>query len=487
MSYYKTGFRIKNIKSKLKFKIMYKIILSLIAFISVFQINAQDKQDTLSPIIFIYDASGSMWGKLQGKTKKEIASNVLSKSVNNLPDNQNIGLIAYGHRKKGDCNDIEFLVDLKNNSKDKVIKAVKSINPLGRTPLARSATLAINSLRESKTKATIILITDGIESCDGDICDVVSDAKAEGIDFKLHIVGFGLKEGEAKQLKCAAEAGDGQYYDAANADGLGDVLDEAMATTVDNPDGNVSVYAVKNGIAIDALVKAYDIISKRKPISVRTYQDTAYFYLPPSKYNFEVMPLEGSDVDIVTVSNIESFDDKIVHQTISFDGGKLGITTTNNEENWDCIVKLIDQNGKAAAAVRTYKIPKEVEVNPGIYKVTIQALGTMEGLHTYTEFENIKIEAGVITPISYDFKTGNFEIYTKVDGENIDTTVKIKEVNSGKGVASARTYKRGAKFLLNPGSYQVNVKPLGNYKGKSPQTIIIEVKQGEIVTKELKF
>ena len=352
--------------------------------------------------------------------------------------------------------------------------------------MAYSALQVIDKLRLTKLKATIILVTDGIESCDGNICDVIKAAKKEGIDFKLHIIGFGLKDGDTQQLKCAAEAGDGNYYDAADAGGLGDVLDEATATTVDEPDGNVSVYTIKNGIAIDALIKAYDIISKRKPISVRTYQDTAYFYLPPSKYNFEVMPLEDSDVDMVTVSNIESFEDKIVHKTISFDGGKLGITTTNNGKNWDCVVKLIDQNGKVEASERTYTTPKEVEVNPGIYKATIQALA-MEGMDTYTEIENIKISSTGITPISHDFKTGNFEIYTKAENENIDTVVTIKEVNSGKSVAVSRTYHRGTKFLLNPGTYQVNVQPLGDHKKKNPQTFTIEVKPGEVTTNELKF
>lgn len=89
-----------------------------------FQSHAQ-QQNAPSPILFIYDASGSMWGELDGKTKKEIASDVLSTAVNKLPDNQNIGLIAYGHREKGDCKDVEFLVDLQNNSKDKV-NAVKT-------------------------------------------------------------------------------------------------------------------------------------------------------------------------------------------------------------------------------------------------------------------------------------------------------------------------------------------------------------------------
>lgn len=125
--------------------------------------------------------------------------------------------------------------------------------------------------------------------------------------------------------KCAAGAGDGQYYNAADASGLGNVLNEATSETIDKPKGNVSVYAVKNGIAIDAWVKAYDVIGKGAPISVRTYQDTVYFYLPPSKYDFEVKPLEGSDVNMVTVSGVQSFEDKIVHQNISFDGGKIGL------------------------------------------------------------------------------------------------------------------------------------------------------------------
>jgi len=124
------------------------------------------------------------------------------------------------------------------------------------TPLAYAASQVIDGLRKSKKKATIILITDGIESCNGNICEVVTAAKKEGIDFRLHIVGFGLKANENEQLRCAANAGEGKYYDAADASGLSDVMNDATAETVDKPKGNVSVYAVKNGVAIDAWVKA---------------------------------------------------------------------------------------------------------------------------------------------------------------------------------------------------------------------------------------
>jgi len=465
---------------------MRRLTMCLFVMLFAFALQAQNESSP-APIIFIYDASGSMWGQIDGKAKVEIATSVLSTSVNNLPENQSIGLVAYGHRKKGDCRDVETLVTMDNNSKDKVTSALKNIKPLGKTPLAYSASLVIDQLRKSKERATIILITDGIESCDGDICDVVQTAKTEGINFKLHIVGFGLKEGETKQLRCAAKAGDGNYYDAANASGLGDVLNEVTQQTIDRPKGNVTVLAVKNGVAIDAYVKAYDVIAKRKPILVRTYADTASFYLPPSKYNFEVAPLEGSDVKSVTVTNIESFDDQIVHKTISFDGGKIAITTTNNNEHWDCVVKVVDADGKVAAAVRTYDAPKEMEVNPGTYSLKIQALRGMKGLATNTEIANVLVEADGTIAKSHNFTTGKFFVDAQVNGASIDSNVTIYETNSGKSVAGGRTYDRGKEFLLNPGRYEIKIRPLGAHKDLATQVIIVEIKQGESITKTLQF
>lgn len=464
---------------------MKKVLLLPLLLIFLGQVLAQTSENP-SPLYFIYDASGSMWGQIEGKSKMVIASEVLSNSVQNLPDNQDLGLVVYGHNREGDCEDVEFMVDLNNGNKTAVIDAIKTVKPLGKTPLAYSASLVIEELRQSKTKATIILITDGIESCDGDICEVVSTAKEEGIDFKLHIVGFGLKDEETAQLKCAAEAGNGTYTNAEDEVDLGGVLAEVTTQTIDDPSGNFSVFAVKNGKPVDAWVKAYDVVSKRKPIAVRTYQDTALFYLPPSRYNFEVVPLEGSDVDMITVTDLESFEDKLSHQTISFDAGKLAISVTNNGDNWDAVVKVMDQNGKVVASKRTYDSPKEIEVNPGRYSISVQAL-KIEGLGTMQEIESIDIGSGQGTPIDVAFETGTFQIRTTVGGEMIDTIVTLNESVSGKNVAGARTNTRGADFLLTPGTYNVKVVPLGEHKDKAAQTFSIEVKAEELVKKEIQF
>lgn len=457
------------------------LLLFLGAFLTT---QAQTQSTAPSPIVFIYDASGSMWGQLQGKTKMKIAADVLSASVNSLPENQQVGLVAYGHRKKGDCRDVEALIPMDNNSKNKVTTAIKAIKPLGKTPLAYSATTVIDQLRKSKAKATIILVTDGIESCDGDICKVIKAAKEEGIDFRLHIVGFGLKEGETEQLKCAAKAGEGQYYDAADASGLSEVLNEVTTQTVDKPPVNFGVYAIKNGKAIDASVKAYDTKTKRRPIGVRTYRDTGYFYLPPSTYNLEVIPLEGSRVKPITIKNVISYDDKVNYQTVSFDAGKFNFITTNNEEGWDCTIKVKDQSGKSIAGGRTYGKPRIVEVNPGTYDITIQAL-RMKGHHTNTTIEDVQLTGGILD-IKHDFKTGKLYINPTLDGTSIDCTSKVVDTSTGKSVAGGRTYQKGIQYIINPGTYEVTVRPV-RVKGKKPKTITVEVKQGEDVKKEIKF
>jgi Ca-activated chloride channel family protein len=473
-------------------KLIKQFALMLIALGFIFQskMQAQQRQSGPAPILFIYDASGSMWGQMDGKTKKEIASDVLSVAVNNLPDDQSIGLIAYGHREKGDCRDVEFLVDISNNSKTEITSAVKGITPLGKTPLAYSATRAIQSLKDSKTKATIILITDGIESCDGNICDVITAAKEEGIDFKLHIVGFGLKEGETEQLECAAKAGDGNYYDASDASRLSDVLIAATTETIDNLPGNFSVFAVKNGEPVDAWVRAKKVGSKDVMEMDRSYRDSAWIYLPPGKYDIEIVPLENTDIPGTTIQ-VEMKQGDIRHENISFDGGKLEVQATNNGEGWDAIVKMYPINSKKVAAnARTYSREQFMEVPAGMYKVTFQALA-MKGLETFHEVENVVVEANATTELSHNFDTGIAMIGVQTaGGELIDATVNFTEIKSGKHVAGGRTYTTASnnpkKFLLNPGEYAVKIVTLGAHKGHT-ETFTVTVKKGETMEKKISY
>ncbi len=150
-------------------------------------------------------------------------------------------------------------------------------------------------------------------------------------------------------------------------------------------------------------------------------------------------------------------------------------------------LKVIDEKGNVTASLRSYNEPKEVEVTPGTYKVSIQALGDMKGMATNTEIENIIVNAGNTTPISFNFETGIAFIDAKVGSNSIDSVVTIDDEASGKNVAGGRTYSRGKAFILNPGTYKVKVSPLGDFKDRKAQTFTNEVKKGEHAIKTVDF
>ena len=108
-----------------------------------------------------------MSAKMEGRPKIGIAQQVLSKQVEKLPDSGiNAGLMVYGHRRKGDCADIEEVVKLKPLEKQELITKIKSIHPKGQTPIANSIRVAAENLKELEEETTIILISDGKETCD---------------------------------------------------------------------------------------------------------------------------------------------------------------------------------------------------------------------------------------------------------------------------------------------------------------------------------
>ncbi len=71
------------------------------------------------------------WGQINGKTKIEIARDALKNVVNEWSPTVELGLTAYGHRTKGDCNDIETIIPVGKVDKKKVISTVINIKPKG--------------------------------------------------------------------------------------------------------------------------------------------------------------------------------------------------------------------------------------------------------------------------------------------------------------------------------------------------------------------
>ncbi|QPC86791.1 VWA domain-containing protein [Mesorhizobium sp. NBSH29] len=182
--------------------------------------------------IIVLDASGSMWGQIGGKPKVAIARETLKTVLQTIPADLELGLMAYGHREKGSCTDIELIVPPAAGTASAISGAADALKFLGKTPLSAAVKEAAEALRYTEEKATVILITDGLETCDADPCALGKSLEETGIDFTAHVVGFGLTAEEGKKVACLAENTGGKYIQASDAGQLKDAL---VATVVEKP------------------------------------------------------------------------------------------------------------------------------------------------------------------------------------------------------------------------------------------------------------
>ena len=224
-----------------------------------------EEREAAKNVELILDASNSMWGQIEGVAKITIAKDVLEQIINGLPDEMNVGLRLYGHRyglnDRRACQDTELKVPIGPVDKAVLTDYVSKIQPRGKTPLVYSVLQAGDDFKDIPN-GSIILITDGIESCDGNINSIAPALKESGIDLKLHIVGFDIKEADARaELEAIAKSTEGTYLDAKDSQELLSSLEQTLQIEFEILDekGQTKAKGFVGGEAIRIMEGAYTL------------------------------------------------------------------------------------------------------------------------------------------------------------------------------------------------------------------------------------
>jgi len=187
-------------------------------------------------IEYILDASGSMNESLpDGTVKLAIAKGLLAEHLQAFRPETNLGLRAYGHRvdyrkTAESCEDIELIAPVERGQLPAIVNWLQGFQALGMTPLAESIRQAMDDFVFDPGRInTIVMLSDGIETCEGDPCGLVQGLKAEGINFTIHVIGLNVDQPTREQLSCIAYSSGGTYHDARSELELKDALQEIQA------------------------------------------------------------------------------------------------------------------------------------------------------------------------------------------------------------------------------------------------------------------
>jgi len=186
--------------------------------------EAQSAPETPATIM-VLDVSNSMWGQIDGNSKIEIAREVIGGLLADWDPGTDLGLVAYGHRRQADCGDIETVIPVGPVDPSGFSARVNALVPRGKTPLTEAVRSAALTLGNSDRPATVILVSDGIESCNADPCALAAELERTGVDFTAHVVGFDVgRIADQGQLSCLADLTGGTYLTAQNATELSSAL-----------------------------------------------------------------------------------------------------------------------------------------------------------------------------------------------------------------------------------------------------------------------
>lgn len=181
-------------------------------------------------LLLLLDGSRSMEDPdAEGNPKIDAAKSAVRAVIADLDPQQQVGLRTFGATVPVDqpteakCTDSELVVPIGSGNATALNAAVDDYTPTGETPIAHALQEAAADLGESGNR-TVLLVSDGIATCDPDPCEVAEQLTADGLDLQVHTVGLGADEATRSQLQCIAEAAGGTYYDAQDTESLTEAL-----------------------------------------------------------------------------------------------------------------------------------------------------------------------------------------------------------------------------------------------------------------------
>lgn len=190
---------------------------------------------TLDAMI-VFDASGSMAASdfPEGLPKRiDRVRSALAKFLPRVSKTRNLGLIVYGPGKhRNVCRNIDLRFSPIPDAADRIVSDVADLIPAGRTPLTDAVRRAAEVFDYGKAAGTIVLLTDGEETCGGDPCQLARDIRASNPGLSVHVIGYKLQSLDGKPpvsgAKCLADTTGGTYSTAETIDQLVSALSKAL-------------------------------------------------------------------------------------------------------------------------------------------------------------------------------------------------------------------------------------------------------------------
>lgn len=400
---------------------------------------------TTTRILFILDASNSMNLDWNNQTRMAAAKEVLSKSVESLRGvpNLELALRVYGHQSNvtntyQDCQDTKLEVPFGPANIDPIKTKIKGLQAKGATPIARSLEAAAADFPDTLARNFIILITDGLESCDNDPCIIARKLRDKGVKVTPFVIGLGMDLSYLDKFECI-----GSYTDAESKAAFENVLSNILSKALLNTTVQINLNTVE-----------------AKPLETDVSMFLYEAGTPNLKYTFvhtlnrkglpDTLVLDPSlryDLRVATVPPISKNNIAIIphtHNTIQLAAGQgqLKVTSVKSPEGSKLETRVLQtEAGKTLHVQQLGDIQKYLV---GTYQLEVLTLP-----RTYKE---VKIEQSKITSI--DIAAAGQFVYQSTKGI-VGQVFYERNPGQWEWVCDLKFNQNAGNINLQPGNFKV--------------------------------
>ncbi|NYI79758.1 vWA domain-containing protein [Nocardioides panzhihuensis] len=376
----------------------------------------EQQQGTYGRMMLVLDSSGSMKEPAGGGTTKiQAAKQALDTVIDDLPESADVGMRVFGakvfgRKQKGACQDTQLVVEPGTGNRDDLRSAVSGYKPYGETPIPIALERAAEDIG-AEGKRSIVLVSDGESTC-GDPCPAAQALADKGIDLQIDVVGLSVSGKARKQLECIAEKGNGTYYDADDAEGIGESISgasqralrpfEFTGTPVKGTPDAADAPTVKTGQYLDTI--------QTRGARYYRFERTA----PGTTVHFGLI-FEGESEDLVSNLNAQmSVENEsgdltqcrraVVQSTTHGDGSRLIFGSTHSADTdpeapcntADALFFDTESGGKDTGAIAGKQVQLMVYEEPPVSAAALDALPAQPDPPTWTDLTPGEPTAGMI-------------------------------------------------------------------------------------------
>ena len=427
---------------------------------------AQAQQPEKTRLLLIMDCSNSMWDHWQSGSKIKVTQQVLLSFLDSISRQHDVdvALRVFGHLNKeqfGTRLEVPFGTDNIYRLQSKI----KTLVPQGGCTAAAALTDALSDFPATGSSRNLILIiTDGMDDCDAEICDVARQVQLSGVVVQTFVLCIGGNL--SAHASCAGsvfpvvneEEFSKTLYDIFRLSGhkAKVVLNMVDATgELYETEHPVAFYDHRTGVIRQSTI--YSVDSKLKPDTLLmdplvTY-DMAVFTHPPLRR-------EAMQFSIDRPNNVD----------ITVSEGTLKVQYSGQRPQWQqTAVDVVVRRAGSGERVAAQEVGETGQYLAGRYDVEVQTLPV-------TTLRGVEVRGNAATELSVPMP--GMLILSKPKGITTGAIFRLRD-GQVEFATDLNPSTAGERLLLQPGQYELVLHPQNATKYDKVQTrrFVIESSQ----------